>query len=203
MYFMRDEATSLTLHTGKMFACGIQYLRQLITMKTEIILVDENDNQIGVLEKLEAHKLGKLHRGFSVFIFNSKGQMLIQKRALSKYHSGGLWSNSCCSHPMPNEDTLVAAKRRLKEEMGISCNLKKIHQFIYKTKFSNGLTEYEYDYVFVGRSDDEPTINPEEADDWKWVDTEVLNSDVKNHPHMYTHWFKMCLDDVLQKAKLN
>ena len=172
-----------------------------MTISKKVILVDENDNQIGVSRKLEAHQLGKLHRAFSVFIFNSKGELLIQKRASSKYHSGGLWSNTCCSHPKPGEDTLLTARIRLKEEMGINCDLKEIHKFIYKTKFSNGLTEYEYDHVLVGKSDALPIVDPEEAEDWKWVDPEKLREHIKNNPDQYAYWFKVCLDDVLEKNK--
>jgi len=167
----------------------------------EVILVDENDNQIGIAEKLEAHKLGKLHRAFSVFIFNSKRELLLQKRAAAKYHSGGLWANTCCSHPRPNEETLAAASRRLKEEMGIDCDLKEIHQFIYKTRFDNGLTEYEYNHVLIGKSDASPTVNPEEAESWKWVDPTILREDIKKNPDNFAYWFKKCLDDVLAKAK--
>ena len=168
-------------------------------MKNEIILVDENDNEIGTGEKFEVHKLGQLHRAFSIFIFNSKGELLIQKRAGSKYHSGGLWSNTCCSHPKPSESLEITAHRRLKEEMGIDCDLEEIYKFIYKTKFENGLTEHEYNHVLVGRSDDTPIVNPEEAEDWKWIDVCLLSGDVKSNPDKYTYWFKISLDDVLKR----
>lgn len=164
-----------------------------------IILVNENDEPIGVSEKLEAHQLGKLHRAFSIFIFNSKGELLLQKRASSKYHSGGLWSNTCCSHPRVNEDTLSAAHRRLQEEMGLDCDLKEVHKFVYKIKFDNGLTEYEYDHVLIGKSDEAPKLNLEEAEDWKWVKLSQLCEDVKNNPENFTSWLKICLNDVLAK----
>ncbi len=164
-----------------------------------IILVNENDEPIGASEKLEAHQLGKLHRAFSVFIFNSRGELLLQKRASSKYHSGGLWSNTCCSHPRVNEDTLLAAHRRLREEMGLDCDLKEVHKFVYKIKFDNGLTEYEYDHVLVGKSDETPKLNLEEAEDWKWVRLSQLCEDVKNSPENFTSWLKICLNDVLAK----
>ncbi|MBI2642320.1 MAG: isopentenyl-diphosphate Delta-isomerase [Candidatus Wildermuthbacteria bacterium] len=170
--------------------------------KNEVILVDERDNEIGVLEKIEAHRLGKLHRAFSIFVFNSKGELLIQKRALAKYHSGGLWSNTCCSHPRPGEQLEVTARKRLKEEMGIECDLREIHKFIYNTEFGNGLVEYEYDHVLVGRSDDMPVVNSEEAEDWRWVDTRFLVADMKDNPDSYTYWFRISLDDVLAVVTL-
>jgi len=166
---------------------------------SNVVLVDENDERVGVSGKLEAHHLGKLHRAFSVFIFNSKEELLIQKRAMSKYHSGGLWSNTCCGHPRSGEDILVAARRRLREEMGIDCNLREVYKFIYKTKFDNGLTEHEYNHVLVGKSDASPIVNPEEAEDWKWIDLRVLRENMKDKPNQYTYWFKICLDDVLAK----
>jgi isopentenyl-diphosphate Delta-isomerase len=168
-------------------------------VENNIILVNENDEPIGASEKLEAHQLGKLHRAFSIFIFNSKGELLLQKRASSKYHSGGLWSNTCCSHPRVNEDTLSAAHRRLQEEMGLDCDLKEVHKFVYKIKFDNGLTEYEYDHVLVGKSDEAPKLNLEEVEDWKWVKLSQLCEDVKNNPENFTSWLKICLNDVLSK----
>lgn len=168
-------------------------------VENNIILVNENDEPIGASEKLEAHQLGKLHRAFSIFIFNSKGELLLQKRASSKYHSGGLWSNTCCSHPRVNEDTLSAAHRRLQEEMGLDCDLKEVHRFVYKIKFDNGLTEYEYDHVLVGKSDEAPKLNLEEVEDWKWVKLSQLCEDVKNNPENFTSWLKICLNDVLAK----
>ena len=137
--------------------------------KEEVILVDENDIAIGSMEKLEAHQKGILHRAFSVFIFNSNNELLLQRRALTKYHSSGLWTNTCCSHPQPNEDTLAAANRRLKEEMGMQTSLTHKTSFIYKTNFDNGLTEHEFDHVFIGHTDTNPTINPEEVDSYKWI----------------------------------
>lgn len=163
----------------------------------QVILVDEKDNQIGVEEKIAAHKKGKLHRCFSIFIFNSKGKLLIQKRAKSKYHSGGLWTNTCCSHPRPNHDIKKEAQKRLTEEMGIDTDLKEIFSFIYKAKLGD-LTEYEFDHVFVGKFDGAPRPNEEEAEDWKWVKPEDLKIDVREHPEKYTYWFKLVLDRVLK-----
>ncbi len=170
-------------------------------METKVILVDENDNEIGEMEKLEAHKKGLLHRAFSVFIFNSKGELLLQKRAKDKYHSGGLWTNTCCSHPTPNEDTKKGAERRLKEETGIKANLKEVHKFIYKTKFDNGLIEYEYDYVFFGNSDKRPILKKEEAEDYKYIKIEDLKKDIKKNPNNYTYWLKYSFDDIVEYKK--
>lgn len=162
-----------------------------------VVLVDENDNEIGRAEKLDAHLKGQLHRALSVFLFNTEGQMLIQQRAFSKYHSGGLWSNACCSHPRPDELPLEAAKRRLWEEMGISCEMEKAFDFIYKVSLDNQLTEYEFDHVFIGQSDGDAHPNAEEAHDWKWIDIDALVRDIDDHPENYTYWFKMVLDKVI------
>lgn len=162
-----------------------------------VILVDENDKEIGTEEKLKAHKEAKLHRAFSIFIFNSKGELLIQKRAKDKYHSGGLWTNACCSHPRPGESLVRAARRRLKEEMGFECSLKKIFHFVYRVDLGD-LTEYEFDHVFVGKYDGKVEPNPREADDFAWVDVESLKKDVKSHPENYTYWFKIALPKVIE-----
>ena len=159
-------------------------------------MVDEKDKEIGLEEKIKAHKEGKLHRAFSVFVFNQKGEMLLQRRALTKYHSGGLWTNTCCSHPRKGEDVDKAASRRLKEEMGFSCGLKEVFSFIYKTGFDNGLMEHEFDHVFVGAYESEPKINPEEVAEYKWVTMEDLLKDVKKNPQNYTFWFKEILKKV-------
>ena len=144
----------------------------------KVILVDKNDNQVGLMPKLEAHEKGVLHRAFSIFIFNSKYELLLQKRASSKYHSGGLWTNTCCSHPREGEDTLDAANRRLDEEMGIKTSLRKVYDFIYKAELDNQLTEHEFDHVFYGVCDRDPILNKDEAEDFKWVDMETLNNDI-------------------------
>jgi len=164
---------------------------------TEVILVDENDNEIGTEEKMKAHQEGKLHRAFSIFIFNSKGELLLQKRAKSKYHSGGLWSNTCCSHPMPGEALEKTVHRRLKEEMGFDCELKEIFSFTYKAKFDNGLIEHEYDHVFIGKFDGKPTPNPEEVDEWKWIDVEELKKGIQENPDNYTYWLKASIDKII------
>ena len=162
--------------------------------KEKVILVDKNDTQVGLMPKLEAHQKGLLHRAFSVFIFNSNHQLLLQKRAVSKYHSGGLWTNTCCSHPREGEETINAANRRLIEEMGIKTNLRKVFDFIYKAELDNELTENEFDHVFYGLYNEDPIINTEEADDFKWIDMETLNNDITANGQNYTVWFKIAFD---------
>lgn len=164
---------------------------------TEVILVDEADNEIGTMEKLAAHELAVLHRAFSVFLFNDDNQLLLQQRALDKYHSPGLWTNTCCSHPYPGESTINAAKRRLKQEMGISCDLELLFNFTYKAALDHNLTEYEFDHVFFGRFNGEPDLNIEEAINWKYVAINELLADVESSPENYTVWFKICLEEVL------
>lgn len=167
-------------------------------MKDEIVLVDEMDNPIGVAEKLAAHLEGKLHRAISVFLFNSKGEMLLQKRALGKYHSGGLWTNTCCSHPRPNEGVWEAANRRLYEEMGIHAELKKVFDFTYRAELDRGIIEHEFDHVFVGTFDGNPQLNLEEASDFRWIDMEHLQEEIKATPEQFTFWFK----EIMHSEKL-
>lgn len=164
--------------------------------KEFVILVDENDNEMGVMEKLQAHREGKLHRAFSVFIFNDKGELLLQQRALSKYHSAGLWTNTCCSHPRPNETIKDSANRRLFEEMGLSCDLVIKTNFMYKAVFDNGLTEHELDYVLIGRTNQDPVINTEEVENYKWQSISGIREDMKLNPGNYTAWFRIALDKV-------
>ncbi len=161
-----------------------------------IILVDKNDKQIGAEEKIKVHREGKLHRAFSIFIFSSDGKMLLQERAKTKYHSGGLWTNACCSHPRTGEKLEESVHRRLKEEMGFDCDLKKIGEFIYNVKVGE-LTEYEYDHVFIGKYDSAVIPNPEEADAFKWIDIDELKKDMKRHPELYTEWFKILFSEFL------
>lgn len=172
---------------------------------TNVILVDEQDIECGVMPKLDAHRAGKLHRAFSVFIVNSKGEMLIQKRADDKYHSGGLWTNACCSHPRPGETVLEAAHTRLPEEIGFDCELTEIFSFIYKVQLDGGMTEHEYDHVLVGIYDKDPVLNPDEASDFAWVDVRWLVRNVEKNPGAFTYWLKKCLGDVavyLEKSRL-
>ena len=159
-----------------------------------VILVDEKDNQVGLMPKLEAHQKGLLHRAFSVFIFNSDYKLLLQKRASSKYHSGGLWTNTCCSHPRDGEDIIDAANRRLNEEMGIKTSLRKVFDFIYTAELDNNLIENEFDHVFYGVYDTDPILNKEEAEDYKWIDMETLKNDIENNKDQYTVWFKIAFD---------
>lgn len=163
-------------------------------MTEEVILVDEFDTSIGSMEKMEAHEKGVLHRAFSVFIFNSKKQLLIQQRALTKYHSPGLWTNTCCSHPRPGEDTLMAANRRLHEEMGMDAQLSFKTHFIYKTTFKNGLTEHEFDHIFIGTSNEDPKINKEEVNGYKWINLERVKEEMKLQPETYTYWFQLAME---------
>jgi isopentenyl-diphosphate delta-isomerase len=171
-------------------------------MKNQVVLVNENDDEIGLMPKLEAHQKGALHRAFSVFIFNTNGELLLQQRAYGKYHSEGLWSNTCCSHPFPNEGTLTGAKRRLNEEMGIQSPLYFLYSFRYEAAMENGLIEHELDHIFWAVSDETPRINPEEVLDYKYISPDDLRLDMKERPDLYTEWFKICLDDVLEKIKL-
>ena len=162
----------------------------------QVILVDEKDKPVGVAEKLEAHRKGLLHRAFSVFIFNSKGEMLLQQRALHKYHSGGLWTNACCSHPNPGEETLAAAQRRLKEEMGFEVPVEKVFDFIYKTKLDNGLTENEFDHVFTGEYDDAVDFNKNEVMDFCYKDVEGIRNSLQTHPEKYSAWFHLAFPGI-------
>jgi isopentenyl-diphosphate Delta-isomerase len=163
----------------------------------EIILVDKNDNKLGLCGKMKAHLEGKLHRAFSVFVFNSEGELLLQKRAYEKYHSGGLWTNTCCSHPRDSEDIEEAVHRRLNEELGFDCPIKKILGFYYKAKLDNNVYEHEYDHVFIGKYNGVPKPNPNEVDDWLWINIEELLNRIKRNPSDFTYWFKLVLNDVL------
>ncbi|MCX2838658.1 isopentenyl-diphosphate Delta-isomerase [Salinimicrobium sp. MT39] len=164
-------------------------------MKEEqVILVNEKDEQIGLMPKMEAHEKALLHRAFSVFVFNDKNELMIQQRALGKYHSPGLWTNTCCSHQREGETNIEAGKRRLQEEMGFSTELKDTVSFIYKAPFDNGLTEHEFDHILVGYYNEEPNLNPEEAHAYKWVSLEDLKKDMKDNPEIYTAWFKIIFD---------
>jgi len=167
----------------------------------EVVLVDEKDNEVGKREKMQAHKDGVLHRAFSIFVFNSEGKMMIHQREKNKYHCGGLWTNTCCSHPRAGEKTDEAANRRLQEEMGFTTNLKEVFNFIYKAKLDNGLYEHELDHVFIGTYDGDPKPNPEEVDDWKWVDLKELRKDMDDNPDKYTYWFKEAIDRVIEHVE--
>jgi len=169
-------------------------------MIDDIILVDENDVQVGTGEKMAVHEAGKLHRAFSIMIFNSRGELMLQKRAKEKYHCGGLWTNACCSHPRPGETLAEATKRRLAEEMGMTCELEEIFSFIYKSSFSNGLTEHEFDHVFVGQFDGEPNLNPSEAEAWRWISEKDLFEDIERNQDNYTPWFLNIIERYFKKV---
>ena len=163
-----------------------------------LILVDKEDNQIGTGEKMEVHRAGTLHRCFSIFIFNSQGNVLMQKRALTKYHSGGLWTNTCCSHPRVGENLDNSTHRRLVEEMGFDCDMKEVFTFIYRAELDQGLTEHEYDHVYVGTYDGVVAPNPEEADGYEWEKIETIKEDMEKNPARYTVWSIIAFKELLQ-----
>lgn len=161
-----------------------------------VILVDTQDNEIGVAPKMQVHLDGVLHRAFSVFVFNRKGELMLQQRAFNKYHSGGLWTNTCCSHPAPGETNEQAAHRRLEEEMGFDCELEHAFAFLYRTDFENGLTEHEYDHVFFGYDEPIPHLNPDEVADYRWVSLAELDAWMTDRPEDFTFWFKHIYERV-------
>lgn len=170
----------------------------------QVILVNQLDEQVGIMEKMEAHEKALLHRAFSVFIFNTKGEMLLQQRAVKKYHSPGLWTNACCSHPMPGEEIYSAANRRLFEELGFRTTLTKAFHFTYKAEFDNGLTEHEFDHVFVGTYDGDLNLNSDEVKDVCFQSAEKIEDDLITSPGHYTEWFKIAfplLQNWLQENK--
>lgn len=167
----------------------------------QVILVNKYDEEIGLMEKMEAHEKGLLHRAFSVFIFNDHDQLLLQRRATSKYHSGGLWTNTCCSHPRNGESVVQGGSRRLQEEMGFTTSLKPIHSFIYEAKLDNDLTEHELDHILIGRFNESPFINPQEVEDWKFMAIHDIQNDIAQHPESYTEWFKIIFSESLDKLR--
>lgn len=169
----------------------------------KVVLVDQNDREIGVMDKMEAHEKALLHRAFSVFIFDPSGRMLLQRRALAKYHSGGLWTNACCSHPGPGESVLAAAERRLFEELGFSTPLRKSFDFIYKAAFDNGLTEYEFDHVFTGVYDGMLSADPLEVMEVCWMSMDRIHADLAARSDIYTEWFKIAFQAFLDRAPLD
>ncbi|QCX38872.1 isopentenyl-diphosphate Delta-isomerase [Aureibaculum algae] len=174
-------------------------------VEEQVILVNEKDEQIGTMAKMEAHEKALLHRAFSVFIFNDNDELLLQQRAASKYHSPLLWTNTCCSHQRVGETNIKAGKRRLFEEMGFVTELKDVLSFIYKAPFDNGLTEHELDHVLVGSFNDNPNINSEEVEAFKWMTLEEVKSDMQKQPELYTEWFKIIFDRFythINKAKV-
>lgn len=168
-------------------------------MEEQVILVDTKDNQLGLMPKMEAHEKALLHRAFSVFVFNDKGELMLQQRAADKYHSPLLWTNTCCSHQRNGETNLQAGKRRLQEEMGFTCELKEVFWFVYKAPFDNGLTEHELDHVMVGKFSNEPNINKEEVESYKWMTLEAIKADMEIQPEIYTEWFKIIFKESYSK----
>ena len=160
----------------------------------QVILVNENDEQIGLMPKMEAHEKAILHRAFSVFIFNSNNELMLQQRAAHKYHSPLLWTNTCCSHQRDGETNIEAGTRRLQEEMGFTTSLKETTSFIYKAPFDNGLTEHELDHIMIGYYEQAPVINPDEVEDWKWMPLENVRTDIAAQPELYTVWFKIIFE---------
>ncbi|MEN9421865.1 MAG: Isopentenyl-diphosphate Delta-isomerase 2 [Bacteroidota bacterium] len=164
-----------------------------------VVLVDEQDQEIGQMEKMEAHRLGLLHRAFSILLFNSKGELLLQQRAAHKYHSPLLWTNTCCSHQRPGETTLIAAERRLREEMGMSAPMQTAFSFLYKANLDQGLSEHELDHVVFGYTNQDPIINPEEVQSFQWITIDQLSQQLKNNPQTLTVWFQILLEQHLEK----
>ena len=169
----------------------------------KVILVDENDNQIGLMPKMEAHEKAVLHRAFSVFIFNDKNELMLQQRALHKYHSPGLWTNTCCSHQRDGESNIEAGKRRLNEEMGFVADLRETTSFVYKAPLDNGLTEHELDHVMIGNYNEEPIINKDEVASWKWMPLEDVKVDIALRPEKYTAWFKIIFEKFYEHINVN
>lgn len=168
-------------------------------MEELVVLVDEKDEKIGLMPKMEAHEKALLHRAFSVFVFNNKGELMLQQRAAHKYHSPLLWTNTCCSHQRDGESNIEAGRRRLQEEMGFTTDLKEVFSFVYKAPFDNGLTEHEFDHVMIGYFDDIPSINPDEVEAYKWMSLENVKDDIEQNPSEYTEWFKIIFNESYEK----
>ena len=170
-------------------------------MEELVVLVDEHDNQVGLMPKMEAHEKAVLHRAFSVFVFNDQSELMMQQRAATKYHSPLLWTNTCCSHQRDGETSLAAGKRRLQEEMGFVCDLTEVFQFVYKAPFDNGLTEHELDHVMIGTYNGEPNVNPEEVASHKWMSLEDVKNDMEDNPQQYTAWFKIIFKEYYHRLR--
>jgi isopentenyl-diphosphate delta-isomerase len=170
------------------------------TTHDHVILVDEHDNPLGTEEKMSAHRAGRLHRAFSIFVFHPDGRLMLQQRALSKYHSGGLWTNTCCSHPRPGEETLAAAHRRLSEEMGFDCELRHAFAFVYRAELDHGLTEHEYDHVYMGTFNGEPLLNLDEAAAWRWVSTFEFERELAEQPEKFTVWSRIAWKELCARG---
>ena len=170
-------------------------------MEELVVLVDEHDNQVGLMPKMEAHEKAVLHRAFSVFVFNDQSELMLQQRAATKYHSPLLWTNTCCSHQRDGATALAAGKRRLQEEMGFVCDLTEVFQFVYKAPFDNGLTEHELDHVMIGTYNGEPNVNPEEVASHKWMSLEDVKNDMEDNPQQYTAWFKIIFKEYYHRLR--
>ncbi|AXP81781.1 Isopentenyl-diphosphate Delta-isomerase [Mariniflexile rhizosphaerae] len=180
------------------------YLVFLLSMEEEkVILVNENDEQIGTMPKMEAHEKALLHRAFSVFVFNDNNELMLQQRAAHKYHSPLLWTNTCCSHQRVGETNIQAGKRRLMEEMGFVVELEDTISFIYKAPFDNGLTEHEFDHILIGKYNSTPIINPDEVASWKWMSLDAVKNDILEHPEFYTEWFKIIFDKFYEHINIS
>ena len=180
------------------------YLVFLFSMEEEkVILVNENDEQIGTMPKMEAHEKALLHRAFSVFVFNDDNELMLQQRAAHKYHSPLLWTNTCCSHQRVGETNIQAGKRRLMEEMGFVVELEDTISFIYKAPFDNGLTEHEFDHILIGKYNSTPIINPDEVASWKWMSLDAVKNDILEHPEFYTEWFKIIFDKFYEHINIS
>jgi isopentenyl-diphosphate delta-isomerase len=177
--------------------------RWVLVLEERVILVGPDDEPVGTAEKLEAHRSGALHRAFSVFVLDGKGRILMQRRADGKYHSGGRWSNSCCGHPRPGEETEAAAERRLQEEMGFSCKLRDLFSFTYRVEMGNGLWEHEIDHVLIGRHDGELSPDPAEVAEWRWILPDELESEIARGPAQFTPWLSPALAGLLRHLPLD
>lgn len=166
-----------------------------------VVLVDEQDNEIGTMEKLEAHRQSALHRAISVFIFNSDKKLLMHRRALGKYHSPGLWTNTCCSHPRWQEEPARAAVRRLSEEMGLKCPLEFVTQITYRVPLPDGMNEHELDHIFVGHCDDAPKLNRDEVEEYRYMSLDEIRDEMHRQPHLFTEWFKILFEPVITEIK--
>lgn len=170
--------------------------------RNKVLLVDPKNNPLGIMDKMEAHQRGLLHRAFSIFIFNSTGQMLLQQRAAHKYHGANLWTNACCSHPQAGEDVHISALERLSFEMGMQCDIQEVFSLLYHSPVENGLIEHEYDHVFIGFSDQNPVPNPTEVQNYRWADPTLIEQEISEQSERYTVWFRKALGDVLKEVRL-
>ncbi|HSU14337.1 isopentenyl-diphosphate Delta-isomerase [Longimicrobium sp.] len=171
----------------------------MVDARETVVLVDEHDREVGLAPKLDAHVSGALHRAFSVFVLNARGEVLLQRRADGKYHCGGLWTNTCCGHPRPGEPVAAAARRRLREEMGFDCVLASAGAFVYRADVGGGLREHEYDHVFIGRHDLAPAPDAEEASDWRWQSPDSALAEAEAHPERFTPWFALALRKLIER----